>query len=511
MIFHKNKKRLLETVYQPIEAEYNAIHATSSKPENNSDFPFANLIECSRSFACRHPYLAYLNKQLNLLAREWDSTLWENRKVKGELSIPLLTPRHSFLLVPSKQSSSASAKLYNKTMPPDHRLVAISVPGVTRQLLACIYHEMGHFIGYRNRQARLADYFIPILIDKILTLVYEMTCRRYSGGVPVPSKHIVTYTRYSEDMEYNINVRTYAQQMIQCLQSIRKDILSCINKEYQELTDSFVSTAFASTVVEEQQLAISIKMGFFASIHGLMIRVLVNVLSNVENLQRWEAIVAKTLSGQVSQSKTDIWQHITEAINSINTELAENIEAFSLPLWYEECEQYLEEPAADIFMLKMIGFSCKEYIDLIIEQLQNVIGSTSIERIERALNKPVIHQRVISVALALDAQSSDFVDSESSPISRNNAEYQQRRAAQKRLLSMYQCARKLSELPEAVDGDFFDPTPYLFKYVNDLWHDQRYSDFCQSHRSLLETILNCTLMVNRFNANRKVWTKLAKE
>lgn len=504
MIFRKQKEQLLATVYQPIEKEYDDIQRESAQLGNNTDFPFAEFVGRSKSFAYHHPYFALLNKRLNCLAHEWDSTLLENRKGKDQTSTELLKPSHCFLLVPNKHIASASAKLYDKAMPPDHRLVAISISGVTQQSLACIYHEMGHFIGFRNRQARLTDYFIPVLIDKLLTLIYEMTCRHHISGVPAQSKHIASYTRYSEDQEYNINVRSYASQMIRCLQAIRKDMLYRVTKEYQAFTNTL-----PNCTKEEKQLALSVKMGYFASVHGLMTRTLVKVLSCKENLQRWNELISQRLAGQESPYANDQWLHISTAITIVVAELNECIKTYTLPLWYEECEQYLEEPAADVFMLKMIGFSCQEYIELIIKQLQNVIGSTSIERIERAIDKPSIHQRVIGIAMALNAQSSDFVNVGRPDGKIDDAEYQQKRAAQKRLLSMYQCARKISELPEAAVGDFFDPTPYLFKYVDELWHDQRYAEFAQKHKMLLDSVRDCVLLSSKFGTNLRAWKDLA--
>lgn len=507
MILPQKKKKLLETVYTPIQAEYQAIR-NSSGSKNDSQFTFSDYLRRSVAYAYRHPYFALLNKQLNSLSQKWDETLWQSRLTRAGTTFLPLCPNHSFLLVPEKKNSSASATLYNKRMPPDHRVVAIRISDISLQSLACIYHEMGHFIGFRNRQARLFHYFIPILVEKVLILIYEIACRSYISGTSVQSKSISSYTRYSDDTEYNLNVRTYANHVMSVLKTMYTDLLNCLDKTYGKESSQYVCNSLSSNQVYEEQFAKSIKMGFFASVHGLMLPCLSDVLSQEDNRQRWKQISMETVKDIPYDTLKDIWEQITKALNSIVTELDEAVEQYRFPVWYEECEQYLEETAADVFMLKMIRFSCKEYIDLIVQQLQNVVGSYSVESINRAIDKPVIHQRVISIAMAIGAQESDFIDDEGQNTYNNSEDSVQRKVAKQRLWNMYQCAKNLSVLPQPVLPDFFDPTKFLFKYVNELWHDERYAVFCDSNKDLLTTILECTLQHVRAEKKREAWCKL---
>lgn len=525
MLFARKKKKLLSAVYLPIRQEYESIRESTPTQYDDQEFQFAEYIKLSEYHAYHHPAWAYMNQQLNLLAQKWDDTLYKNRVNKLNKLLapyPPLHPRHSFLLVPSKRAASASAVHYDKYMPPDHRLIAISIRDISYQSLACIYHEMGHFIGFRNRQDRLFQYFIPILVDTILTLIFEMTCRSYIRETPVSSKDILTYSRYSEDKEYNSDVRAYARQVIGILQAIRSDLQQCILDAYAAESERFFHELTKSKNSESKQLGISVKMGFFASIRIPMVRCIESVLTSSDNQQRWKQVAEKLIASipttaiKHNCSLTHaIQEQLCASINTIASETKETFSLHSLPSWYLECEQFMEEPAADVFMLKMTGASCKEYIDLVVRQLQNVIGSYSVDRMRIAINKPVIHQRVLSIAMALHAQHSDFIGSENQEIEISGVPdpdaIHQQNAAKEQLWSMYQCALNLSSQHSHSNNDFFDPTRYLFKYVDELWHDNRYNVFCNENEDLLSTILYCARDTSQWVKNHEAWEKLSSK
>ena len=463
-------KEIVRTLFSEYEKAYKCIRRQAiTNAKDDTSYQFSDDFDRSYRYALSNPRYALLNCSILRLAHLWDQMLLVSRKKAAENEAAVVIPQHTFMVLPPSKTrdQSPTARLYCKNMPPDNRMIFIQMSSNRTKDFLCTLHEMGHFIGYRMRKKRLQDYFLPMIAEAVCLQWYDYSCKLLFDR-PIDSKERIGCSLHIES-NYAQRVRNSSSEIVIGFQRVYPRIKNEIQKRYYAYLDDYLSGCKKSGEQLEGAEANGTEAGFFTCVEAIMLIALSDYLSDKEF---WDKCILDIISG-VSQQQDEVEQCIRAAIRSLQEEVDQG-----KPAWYEEYEKRLEEPAADIFMLKMSKASAKKYIQLITEQLQELFASEvySIEQLNTTLAMPSNTVRFLSVCAALHAQKSDFIYPMDKIIKalpwRTDA--LERAGLRAQLWAMFESAKKLRKEPNG-ECDFLDPTRYVFQYVEELMNDSRYS------------------------------------
>lgn len=493
--------KIVDDFYKKVNKKYDDIWFDAQNAKKDDiEFSFDKDYKESRSFAKMHPRFAFLTIKLNQLAEQWDEVLLSSRDARAKGG-EVVKPEHTFLFSPLHSSLvTPEAMLYCKNLPPDRRMIKIKINTKEKYALLCALHEMGHFIGYRKRADRLRLYFIPMITDAICEQLYEYACSSFLG-VDLNSNVRMGLVYYTEK-KYADHIRSFACSIISGIRNIHKCLFSEINNRYEQYSEDYLRECKISEDEMEKLEGNGARDAFFSCVEAILLVVLSDVLSN-------KVLIAKYSSEIVSEERDETVAekykpHIQKAFEQLEQDVNEN-----KPFWFEEYEKRLEEPAADIFMIKMSGITPKEYISLITYQLQLMVVSdiSYKDQLSSLLGQPENYVRFLSVCAAAGATKQDFLPLTDAffkhfPIVNKRI---QRIHLREQLWEMYCSALKLKNAPDGED-DFFDPTRYSFEYVSDLFSDHRYNSMVSKEKLLTKEIMD---LWNRPFANLVAYCKLA--
>lgn len=477
---------------------------------NNEAFQaFTEKLNISRQFAYKHPEFAILQALLNNIAQSWDLEIERNRQIRNPSH--MLKPYHRFLMVPIHQRMSPypiiQAVMFLKEELPDSRTVVINLSSLNRDSLRCLMHEMGHFVGFRDRKNRLIEVFIPILADSICRNVYECACS-YATFDELNSSSWAMVS-YSEDESYSKRTNTFAYHLINGLREIHPVLVSGISGEYQEVLRVYTDPNENHEIADRELR--SIHSGFFCSIDYIMLTAICNLLHSAEFEEKVRNIVSEYSVRNCPEAESELLERMLEGFSFIKSTLFRYNEK---PLWYTECENILEEPAADMFMIKMSNMNARQYVDLMTKQIQNAPSVSSFADMQSILSQRAVHVRVVGVAHSMGMKPSvvrRLLYQVLEHILPRSTRLYQRIRVKEQLNCMLEKANELIMSP--MDSDFFDPTRYVFKYIKGLWEDRRYSDFMCRHGGGMH-LLEYVWRLRRIPGARviaKIWLHLHNE
>lgn len=452
---------------------------------NPEDFlEFRKQLDISKHFAYKHPEFAILQDLLNKFASDWDSEIEKNRVIKNPSY--MLSPYHRFLLVPDQHQDSTSpvirANMFVKSDLPDARTVVIKLGSLERDTFRCILHEMGHFVGFRDRQKRLFNYFIPILADSICRDVYECACS-YATFEELDLSSW-TMENYSEDESYSKRTSTFAYHVIRILREIHPELICDLKCRYQEILNMYTDPTQNEEVTDRE--ARSIHSGFFCSIDYVMLTTICDLLHSAEFEAKVSEITSRYSAQNCPESECELRKRVLEGFVYIKSTLSI---CAPKPSWYIVCENMLEEPAADVFMTKMSNMNSHQYVDLMTRQIQNIPSVNSYADMQSILAQRSVHVRIVGVTHAMGMKPSllrELFQWVGRRVLPRTSRVYQRIIVKQQLKSMLELANKLSI--ERMESDFFDPTRYTFQYIKSLWSDKRYSEFVHHHRKQMHML-----------------------
>ncbi len=461
-------EKVVDSIYSEINNEYESIRKTAEKyNRKDSTFDFSESFAESRKYAERNPAFAYLTIKLNQLAELWDATLVESR-LNNSKDKDIVMPRHRFLFVHNAryEMNKPKASLYCKNLPPDKRLICIQVTRKKPYNLLCILHEMGHFIGWRKRDTRLDTYMIPMIAEAICLQLYEYACRELTDVSSDYDARIGCILHL--EPHYANHIRSESSKILMALRKIQSTIKEELRKCYNISKKIYIEECNKNGELEIEE-AKGVKSAFFSCIQALLLDTIYNMLTD-------KCFIEKCII-QATFDETDVDKgKLQNCLRKAFVKLEHDIES-GKPLWYDEFEKRLEEPAADVFMIKMSGINIRQYIDLITVQLQELFidKEYSEDRLYTTLALPVNTVRVISICLSFNAQEKDFLYSTDWIFKKCGFRTKtlERICLREQLYAMYKVAIELRK--NADENDFFDPTHFVVDYVNELLIDPRYN------------------------------------
>lgn len=383
----------------------------------------------------------FMEIMINDLAMQWDSRI---NKIREENGGYLLQSLHRFLISDPKELKAAHSPVLRKTnrfLPPDKRfgIVSCNSKKVKRMIVMSILHEMGHFIGKRERLYRFENVFIPMLSERI---IYEISAR-YCGLIDntdenarievldyskdnqskIQAQEQVIYSIYSMQSELQKTLQTWFIQFknkaLETCDTNQEDAIKSIEEIIKQLKkiptwkDIDVDSKPIKETIKENIKEIisrqktSIDMSFFIQCRGVLTKLL-SVLLATESVGK-DSFFIKTASAIATASSTSIEEakkRLKPCFDIMRNGCIMPFPSDNLkdpPVWYRDAEEILEETAADIFMLRICDEypSSYQYCHLLMECLQENNNNTK-KTLSELITMPSNLLRIIGVCHAIE-------------------------------------------------------------------------------------------------------------
>ena len=250
---------------------------------------------------------------LNCFARKWDETVLNQH-------YPQKTHKHVFF-ISRVQNSGNAAILFSQKQEPDDRLICIEIEvntSKTNRLLISL-HEMGHYIGCRDRKIR-EKLFIKLTAFSLINEVY-LRCSAYK----LHRDDIFSFPpKYCDDSGYSYSIRKYSVD-------IRQELIDCFKEVYEIIQSSY-------------------------SVKGSRL-----YLNSIE--QNMRSIFDTQLNEKIKTvlEKCKELSGLGINIHDMLSEIYKNV-----PALLSNISALLSEITADVFMIKVTKLSTASYIDNIL-------------------------------------------------------------------------------------------------------------------------------------------------
>ena len=324
------------------------------------DFHFLQMIEKSPCNIKNWRSFNLLRLQYNIycLAKKWDKQVNDDRIKKGQLP-----GKHMFFLTYWREHDHRTfyVKTFNGYMPPDRRLVAISIPKRIYIDYMPILHEMGHVIGCRRRDDRREPLFKFVLLS-ILQEIFHECMSAYDGITFGTPYEIPILDDYNTMGFYESKWWQYGRGIIADLNIIYDKIVEVIGQETDEKEDQI---SYADDFVSKKRTQI------------------VCILEN-----------------------DVIWNDLKYA-NQLKTAYLAVKKHDSLP-FLSVCDYVIdvfEEPVADCFMIKIGGLTLNRYLNMVFNEAwntwKNARSMGSDESFLDYMSSDILRYRILSVCYAM--------------------------------------------------------------------------------------------------------------
>lgn len=284
---------------------------------------------------------------LHSLSYAWDNWIIENSDENKNSS-------HRFLLTYGTEKRDNEyeyiARIYNKELGPDRRLISIIVPRDNYHIdYMPILHEMGHYIGGRNRKKRvetIADFAWLYFMNQ----VYNRCKKHYNLPDQIPAENT-----------QNPHERTTLARA--------KSITGYLSLLYKALNEYWASYTKSKSFSWEDRYAKEMVTN--------CITFLEEYLSGGNKDVFWEDIEKRieesgipiVYFGDDSKPETEIEPFTEENYNTIKNETISCIKNIMAKkqATMKEIVRYIEEPIADCFMICVGDLSAEEYLNYVLQ------------------------------------------------------------------------------------------------------------------------------------------------
>lgn len=327
-----------------------------------------------------------MNLVLNELVVEFDNAIIEKRRSRqaSQLGIVAPKPEHLCFIAPYKSDNKAGvfSEMYLDYLPPDKRLIYIGLDNSIWRSAMVVLHEIGHFIGIRQRLEVRMKAFLSLISHALSHLIfndyrlYVHCCQKAAEETNSDEKVVIPYIR---DSFKNVLFSRLEQDII-AYREIKQASLHSGSVDYDDL--SFLEKNDTASI-----------LGYFRFIRPIVIHSLTKILGNcLEHLKEEQVL-----------SELSTFGALENAIRKRYDELNEHWRRGTIPDWYQTREEQLEETIADIFMMKISGASVSDFVESIIYQYQIKTGARRI-----SLANGSLMPRIIAVCMAMGATTKDF-------------------------------------------------------------------------------------------------------
>lgn len=467
------------------QKQIKSVHASISRELSDLENPHKQIAEdeldellksiSSSSFYC------CVNHLFNQLAQGFDARATELRREKLINNSQYLPSHHVFLITPQnddiEKPTSITARMYHSALPPDERLIQIKVGSnaLCQRPLLTILHEMGHFLGPRLREERYLNVIRPLVMNAFFQRIFQNTLFVFSGWDENDGKcNFVNEPIIAPDIQ--IFARQANAILDQAMPEISKHFYKMCDISTNELLKEWRKNGGGEAKTRQDKLYAALDQKFLYSIKGV-------ILGNLRKLvQNPSIFVEHSLMPYIQLA--DLPNTIT--IEDMKTYLSHGVEKTAqeigtgkytkTPAWYTDCEKELEEPVADIFMLKVSGISTRTYISHLLQLYRSMdqyrvrkqeeydIATLLLEDISKNENA----SRIIGIVLARN-ESADCFDRWYDGIVKHipwdckiRQLYRARMCLQKMYLNACICPTEHQQ--------------WVYNYIRNVWEDNRYED-----------------------------------
>ncbi len=484
---HELKKHIVAE-YDEVSKQSQEIPEVSSKRRND----FHNLVKASfDDWFCRK-----VNVYLNELAKKFDEHTNELRKKEAaDKKTYYLEARHTFIAIrkDKKGANPVTAHMYFAELPPDKRIIRIEIDKhlhwVSTPLISTL-HEMGHFLGPRHRENRYTLYLPKLVINAFFEQIYQRTCCAFTGM----------------DVDYGVynfigplfptDVRNFSNQVISVLNNAQKGVYRhfrymCAQSDKSIQTESG-KAEIASDLAKKKNVELSKK--YLAKARSIM---LANLQQLTKDPDKFFQVFIKPEIDKLPNRDKNPEELLKESLAKVAENLHKDLKADQIPGWYKTCENELEEPVADIFLLKASGISFKKYVKHILRLYQcanenNEHGekhgppSSAMTELRNVIQKDDKVIRFIGIAWARKEPETVFQNWYDGVIRFLPIRFKSRQRYEARCL-----------LSKIYHQELKDATPHhrlVYRYIQEIWQDERYQDVYQfARRSKWKWYWNCFL------------------
>lgn len=230
-----------------------------------------------------------------------------------------------------------TAKLFNLFTPPYNRLVSLSINEKNNRIdLRPILHEMGHYIGFRNREKRKTP-LQDLICYSIFGKIYQI-CNNLYDSISYNEKPRLVF---DQSAPIGKQRRLYCEGLFTCCYYIYLELNEYIKKEVQirikceDEKDKYVRECFAK---EYAKILLPIIDGFLANTEKI------SQILNVYNYS--EDVIINIHKAIILLLKEHSYNNYSEVAMTLNS---------------------IEEPTADCFMIATFGMELKDYLKLILD------------------------------------------------------------------------------------------------------------------------------------------------
>lgn len=381
--------------------------------------------QCKRSTKYKNTIL-----HLNDLVADWDDYLKIRRTERGWN----LEPWHRFFISDCTISNEwLYTTKYAAGMPPDRRVIHIGIDRALyhKETYIRIMHEVGHFVGFRNRSRRYGMYFLKLLGGVLCKQIGQEICKEFFGfSYSVKDIDFLFEDRSSyANQQFTRSVREALDQSHEFLTQLIHECCSRYEQQWidavRETESIYKSSGGTGNIVDRQSDAV--RMKYFDSMRNIHAHGLCDVLQSKET---WCYLGRKLYKAMESKFS---WHKIYRLIKSVCMRICDSIENtitstsndvfFQMPPWYLNCEKHFEEVAADLFMIWcLLGLQPTKrqfqlYVDCVLKSVVEIIRNPDQKAVEyddmvNAAYDSLLPSRIFSVCsgLGLDVDAYSCIE-----------------------------------------------------------------------------------------------------
>lgn len=466
---------------------YNRITSSMQAPVPSDDFEQSLSLDTVMqhlSYAEKDPFYKTMNVFLNQIAIEFDKKTNEERKIHAKLSnSPYMKAKHVFLACRKDKRNSAGnpivAVLYSIDQPPDDRLIQIYIDKDANwsNLMLIALHELGHFLGPRHRDERYQKFLCELVINAFIYQVFHEACCSYCGWSSTKNY------AFGKPFFSHPEINTFAIAAQQVLEEVRRETLwvFCDMCEHCVRDQNTLGNGYREVTSHQERDILATTQGYIQSIRSLL---LLNINEIVHDIPKF---ISGILDPAMITTKIDphsieysiIRKYVEQGLVKTVDDLQESIHSGNSPEWFSACMQMLEEPVADMFMLKVADTSTRQYVNQKLRTYQRLvarkldcdksaaeIGFTT--ALLSAIRKVDKISRINSIALARCEPTTCFDEPWDWLVKRIPFEIPAKQRYEARIL-LRESYRKAMVKPELMEK-------LVFEYVKAVWRDTRYDE-----------------------------------
>lgn len=442
-----HERRLL-SCYLEIINQYCSICQESNLNNWNIEYRGFNFVERLResiTYCDKTSGSLKLMNALNKLAKEWDLELDTRHKNKqtNESNLAVQDKQqdrrhsHRFMLMKSDRPYCYSI-MFNDKFHSDIKLICICVTDDISFMERLFFslHEVGHYIGCRQREEVRSDLFVDLTVFAFLEELYHRCSHVFASdfiltNLPLSASNLSTISP---------RIALLAIKYRETLEGMANIFRDIIMQEYSKLSNVYDKFAWRFYLFD---MAIIMQCAL-----GTALPYIKEALEKVP-------------------THTEITTHIVKAIEEI-MRLGDGVFEYQ---WLEDVKTELSEPAADVFMVKVANMSARKYLEMTIQTgwhhyLETKGNPTDAYSFCRMMSSQPYRTRILALCTVLKARRRDFVfhGGWSNDYSRA------RKQAGLMLFAMYMEERKFEKLRIHVGkGEMYKSGEYS---QQDIWNPQ---------------------------------------